>query len=146
MPIAGITLRNTKGSELSFAELDGNFTALSDAITNLFTATVTVKGIRETVYNHGNVSGTVVPDTNSGTVHKMVLTGTTTINTLGNVSTGSGVTLILQQDATGSRTLSSTMKFANGNKTLSTTASATDIISVFYDGTNYLASLSKGYS
>jgi hypothetical protein len=36
------------------------------------------------------------------------------------------------------------MKFAGGSKTLSTT-NTTDIISVFYDGTNYWASLSKDF-
>jgi hypothetical protein len=38
------------------------------------------------------------------------------------------------------------MKFAGGSKTLSTTGSAIDIMSVFYDGTNYYATLTKGYA
>ena len=76
----------------------------------------------------------------------MTLTGNVTISALANVSAGSNVTLILTQDATGSRTLTSTMKFAAGAKTLSSTANAIDIISVFYDGTNYFASLNKGFA
>ena len=56
------------------------------------------------------------------------------------------MTLILTQDGTGNRTLTSTMKFAGNYKTLSTSASATDIISVFYTGSTYYASLTTGYA
>jgi hypothetical protein len=38
------------------------------------------------------------------------------------------------------------MKFAGADKTLSTAPGSIDIISVFYDGTNYYASLTKGYA
>jgi hypothetical protein len=38
------------------------------------------------------------------------------------------------------------MKFAGGTKTLSTAASAVDIMTVFYDGSNYWASLSTNFS
>lgn len=144
--ISGITLRNTKGSELTFTEMDNNFTNLKNGIEGLFTSTVTIKGLTETVYNHGNVSGTVAPDCSSGTVHKMVLTGNLTLNALTNNVTGSGVTILLTQDGTGSRILTSTMKWANGYKTLSTSTGAIDVVSIFYDGTNYLASLSKGFA
>jgi hypothetical protein len=56
------------------------------------------------------------------------------------------MTIIITQDGTGGRTLTSSMKFAGASKTLSTAASAVDIISVFYDGTTYYATLSKGYA
>ena len=38
------------------------------------------------------------------------------------------------------------MLYAGGLKTLSKAAGAVDIISVFYNGTTYYASLTKGYS
>jgi hypothetical protein len=38
------------------------------------------------------------------------------------------------------------MKFAGGSKTLSTAANSVDLISVVFDGTNYWASLTKGYA
>jgi len=38
------------------------------------------------------------------------------------------------------------MKFAGGNKTLSTAANAIDVLSIFYDGTDYLASLGTNFS
>jgi hypothetical protein len=111
-----------------------------------FTGSVTLKGVNETLYSWGNVAaGTYTPDVSTGTVHKMTLTGNVTISTLANATTGTNATLILTQDATGSRTLTSTMKFAGNSKTLSTTANSIDTISIFYDGTNYYASLVKGY-
>jgi hypothetical protein len=42
--------------------------------------------------------------------------------------------------------LTSTMKFAGNSRTLSTAGNATDIISLFYDGSTYYASLTKGYA
>jgi hypothetical protein len=112
-----------------------------------FTGSVTFKGINETVYSWGNVSaGTYTPDVSTSTIHRMTLTGNVTISSLANVTTGSNMTLVLTQDATGSRTLTSTMKFAGGSKTLSTIGTSTDIISVFYDGSTYWASLAKGFA
>jgi hypothetical protein len=112
----------------------------------VFTGTVTVKGLAESVYEWGAVAaGTYQPDVNTATIHRMMLTGNVTISTLTNAITGSNATLIITQDGTGGRTLTSTMKFAGAAKVLSTNASATDIISVFYDGTNYYASLSRGF-
>jgi hypothetical protein len=99
-----------------------------------------------TVYSHGNVSGTITPDINSGTIHRMTLVGNITINSITNISTGSQMLLILTQDATtGTRTLSSTMKFAGNNRVLTSTTASTDIVSVLYDGTTYWASLNKGF-
>lgn len=101
----------------------------------------------ETIYTQSLAAGTYTPFFSSGTVHVYTLTGNVTISALGNTpAAGQSVTLILKQDATGSRTLTSTMKFSGAFKTLTTTSSATDIMSVFYDGTNYYASLSRGYA
>jgi hypothetical protein len=52
----------------------------------------------------------------------------------------------MTQDVTGSRILTSTMKFAGGFKTLSTAASTIDVMTVFYDGSTYYASLGRGYA
>jgi len=54
--------------------------------------------------------------------------------------------IVIQPSSGTARTLTSTMKFANGFKTLSTANSATDIIGVFYDGTNYYANLSTAFA
>jgi hypothetical protein len=100
---------------------------------------------QETVYTYGNASGTITPDFNNGSIQKLTLTGNITMNTLGNAIAGRSMTLILTQDATGGRALTSSMKYADGFNSLSVTANSTDIISVFYDGSVYYASLTTGY-
>jgi hypothetical protein len=106
---------------------------------------VLLKGIQETKVAAG-YSATFAPDVSTATIWTMTLTGGVTFNGFTNPQTGQSATVIFTQDGTGSHALTSSMKFAGGSKTLTTTASATDIISVFYDGTNYWAALSKGYA
>ena len=111
-------------------------------------AQVNLKGFKETVVDLGTVSGTIEVDASTATVFKMVINSTATINTF-NTSTaaaGQSVTMIIKQDSTGSHVLSSSMKFVGGSKTLSTAGDAIDMITVLYDGTDYLAALSKGYA
>jgi hypothetical protein len=99
----------------------------------------------ERVYAFGNTSGTIAPDATSATIFTMTLNGNLTLNALTNVVTGSNATFVITQDGTGGRTLTSSWKFAGGAKTLTTSGTATDMISVFYDGSNYYASLSRGF-
>mgnify|MGYP005706081537 FL=1 len=54
-----ITLRNTKGSELTFAELDGNFTHLENEI-NTGTDSSTIKTFIDTTYVTGIVDQTYI--------------------------------------------------------------------------------------
>jgi len=54
-----ITLRNTKGSELTFAELDGNFTHLENEI-NSGTDSSTIKTFIDTTYVTGIVDQTYI--------------------------------------------------------------------------------------
>lgn len=105
---------------------------------------VTIK-YNETV-NTSNVSGTISPDIATGTIFKYTLVGDITLDSLTNAVAGSSATIILIQDSTGSRTLTSTMKFLGGEKTLTTSANAIDVLSVFYDGTTYYASLGQGFA
>lgn len=98
----------------------------------------------EAIHDLGTVSGTVAPDVNVGNVQTITLNGNLTFNEFTNPQTGQSVTLIINTGGT-DRTLSSTMRFAGGDKTLSTT-NTTDIISVFFDGTNYFASLSTDFN
>jgi hypothetical protein len=86
---------------------------------------------------------TITPDVANGNVQTLTLTGNVTFSAFSNPVAGQSLTLIIDTNGTG-RTLTSTMLFAGGEKTLSTT-DTTDIISVFYDGTNYWASLSKDF-
>jgi len=97
----------------------------------------------EFIHSLGTTSGTITPNVTNGNVQTITLNGNLTLNAFTSPVAGQSLTLIINTNGTG-RTLTSTMKFAGGEKTLSTT-STTDIITVFYDGTNYWASLSKDF-
>lgn len=100
----------------------------------------------ETVSSGGSVSGTITPDLSSGSIFEYTLTGDITFDSLANVATGSSATIILTQDGTGGHILTSSMLFSDGFSTLSTAAGAVDIVSVFFSGTNYYATLTTGYA
>jgi hypothetical protein len=101
---------------------------------------------QEKVVAGGSVSGTITPDAAAGTIYTYTLTGAITLNALTNAVAGTSMTIILTQGGTGSYGLTSTMKFAGGAKSLSSAVGAIDIISVFYDGTNYYAIVSRSYA
>jgi hypothetical protein len=90
-------------------------------------------------------TSTVAPDLKLGTIVKYTASSNFTFNGFTNPIAGQSGTIIITQGTGGSKLMTSTMKFAGGVKTLSTAAGAIDVISVFYDGTNYLASLTKGF-
>jgi hypothetical protein len=117
-------------------ELDGQGNTVSN---------VNLKDYKETNYAL-SYAATITPDVVNGNVQTITLTDNVTFNAFSNPEAGQSMTLIVKQDATGSRTLTSSMKFAGGEKTLSTAANSIDIISVFYDGTDYYASLAKGFA
>jgi hypothetical protein len=101
----------------------------------------------EYVYTAGTTTGTITPNAALGTIQSITLTGSITFNAFGTPLSGQTITMIIKQPASGGPyTLTSTMLFAGASKTLSTAANAVDILSVTYDGTNYWASLSKGYA
>jgi hypothetical protein len=110
------------------------------------TGQTVMKNIEYTEFIHslGTTSGTVAPNVANGNVQTITLNGNLTLNAFTSPVAGQSLTLIVNTNGT-SRTLTSSMKFAGASKTLSTT-STTDIISVFYDGTNYWASLAKGFA
>jgi cytoskeletal protein CcmA (bactofilin family) len=91
-------------------------------------------------------ASTITPDVDNGNIQTVTLTGNVTLSAFTNPIAGQSLTLFVVQDATGSRTLTSTMKFAGGSKTLSTAANSIDIITAYYDGTNYYATLAKAFA
>jgi hypothetical protein len=106
---------------------------------------VQLEDYKETVFNIGTQSGTLNLDVQNGNVQTVNLNGNITINGFTNAEAGQSMTVIIKQDGTGNRTLSSSMFFAGGEKTLTTTGNSTDILSIFYDGTDYWASLSTDF-
>lgn len=113
---------------------------------NVYPTNVVFNKFNETVVSGGSISGTITPNAAAGTIYTYTLTGSITLNSLANAVAGTSMTLIVTQGGTGSYTLTSSMKFAGGTKTLSTAVGAVDIISVFYDGSTYYASLTTGYA
>ena len=123
-------------------QLGGTLDAQGNEINN-----VILEDYKETIYTGGSTTGTITPDVVNGNVQSITLTGSITFNAFNSPETGQSMTLIVKQPSSGGPyTLTSTMKFAGGTDTLSTAADAIDIISVFYDGTNYYASLSTNFS
>lgn len=91
-------------------------------------------------------AATITPDVANGNVQVVTLTGNVTFSAFSNPVAGQSLTLIVKQDGTGSRTLTTTMKFSDGFATLSTAANAIDVITVYYDGTDYIANLATGFA
>ena len=200
MAIPSLTLREVKGSALTFAEMDTNLQALANikvgvsaggttsnialngatgaptAITFANSATVQAtqsagtvtfvsnaasnwtanvagngytaenlvfNNYREKVANVGPLTGTLSIDANTAPVQTGAVTGSITLNTnnITNLIAGESVTLLLYQ--TGNYTLTSNLKFVQGSKTISTTAGNVDALTIFYDGTSYIAGLAK---
>ncbi len=107
------------------------------------------RNYREQVFVDSNVSGTYTPDWLNGAVRVVSLIGNVTSFDLPqNMPTGGTMTFILVQDTVGGRTCTfdAGYRFAFGSKTLSTAANSIDMVSIFYTGTIYLASLTKSYS
>lgn len=90
------------------------------------------------------LTGTVTIDANVAPVQTAACTGNITINSnnLTNFLAGESVTLILRHTAN-TRTFSSNVKFINGTKTIGGTTNVTDVITFFYDGTEFLAAVAK---
>lgn len=124
----------------------GSISAKPGTFTNLTsTGLTTLKTYKETVYAGGSQTTAYTPNYSNGTVHTVTMGGNVTFAAPTNMASGNSLTLILTQDATGGRTgtWNASYKWAGGTPTLSTTANAVDVVNIFYDGTNYLSSISK---
>jgi len=135
----------------------GNITTVNATdvnTTNADITTATVDNIHltqfdETVIDLGTTNGDISSslDVSLGTIFQVTANGNITINSMANAVAGTSATIVITQDGTGDRLLSSTMKFSSGGfKTLSTANADIDIMSVFYDGSTYYATLTTGYA
>ena len=134
---ASININGTVGATTPGA---GTFTALTA------NTSASLKAITEgALYDIGTAGGTQAPNVANGNVQKITLNSALTINAFTSPVAGQSLTLIIY-GGTAYTSITSTMKFAGGVKTLTGTASCIDILSVYYDGTNYFASLGKGFA
>lgn len=97
------------------------------------------------IYDLGTTGGTIAPNVTNGNVQKITLNSALTINGFTSPVAGQSLTLIIY-GGTAYTSITSTMKFAGGIKTLTGTAGCIDILSIYYDGTTYFASLGKGFA
>lgn len=116
-----------------------------DTYGRITAATNDVTGYTEPIYDLGTTGGTIAPNVANGNVQKITLNAALTINAFTSPVAGQSLTLIIY-GGTAYTSITSTMKFAGGTKTLTGTASCIDILSVYYDGTTYFASLNKGFA
>jgi len=127
-------------------ELQVSNAGTMDTIATIDKSGIELVGYRETANPPGS-SGTIAPDPSGGTYGVITLGGNITFNGFTNPIAGQSYTLVIKQPSSGGPyTLTSSMLFSGGGKTLSTAANAVDVMTVFYDGTNYYASLTLGYA
>lgn len=106
----------------------------------------TLKGYNEgSIYDLGTTGGTIAPNCANGNVQKITLNSALTINGFTSAVAGQSVTLIIY-GGTSYTSITSTMKFAGGDKDLTGTSGCIDILTIYYDGTTYFASLNKGFA
>ena len=107
---------------------------------------ISLQQFYEKIIVSGNVSGAVSLDVSAGTIFECDVVGAITSLTLSNARGGTSATIKLKQAGSGGTlTAGASWKWAGGNNTLSTGIGDEDIISVFYDGATYYASLTTGY-
>lgn len=78
-------------------------------------------------------------DVANGNVQSVTITSGLALPAFSNPETGQSVTLLVS--GTGSATGTAAYRFAGGNKTLTTLS----VVSIFYDGTNYFASIATDF-
>lgn len=141
--MATIVTRASKGSALTWTEGDANITNLNND--KLEKTGGTIKAYNEgAIYDLGTTGGTIAPNVANGNVQKITLNAALTINAFTSPVAGQSLTLIIY-GGTAYTAITSTMKFAGGTKTLTGTAGCIDILSIYYDGTTYFASLGKDF-
>ncbi|CAB4153509.1 hypothetical protein UFOVP640_3 [uncultured Caudovirales phage] len=130
----GSKLTNVSPTTLT-ANLNGNGQTLQNIVFDQY---------REKIANVGPLTGTITLNANTAPVQTAGTTGNITINTanLSNFLAGESVTLILRHNGS-NRTLTSDIKFINSNKTLGGNVATTDVVTIFYDGVDYLGAVAQ---
>jgi hypothetical protein len=121
----------------------------SGNIANLtITGTTTLNRYVETTAASVNTGSSFTPAISNGPVQKITANVSFTLNAPSGMTTGQSITLIITQPGAGGAVMTSNAvyKFAYGYSALSVTPAAIDMLSIFYDGTNYLCNLVKGYA
>lgn len=97
-----------------------------------------LRGYKETVYSLGSTDSPTINVAN-GNVQSVTITSGLSLPAFTSASTGQSVTLLVSGSGTASGTAA--YKFAGGNTTLTTSS----VVSIFYDGTTYWASIATDF-
>ena len=91
---------------------------------------------------------TFAPNAANGTVQTLNMSTATslTFSAFTSPVAGQSLTVIVTNGTGGVTSFTSTMKWAGGTKSLTAGSGSIDIISVYYDGTTYYASIGKGFA
>jgi len=108
-----------------------------DAQGNIISNSV-LKDYAETVYSIGSNNAPTITIAN-GNVQSVTITSGLALPGFADAAAGQSVTLLVS--GTGAATGTGAYLFASGNKTLTTKS----VISIFYDGTTYWASIATGF-
>jgi len=108
------------------------------------------KNYLETVNNIATTSGDITVDASLASVHTVNQSGNA-VYTFSNLQTGGSVTLIIKisdSNLTASFTTdgSTRVKFAGGAPILTVSSNKIDLVTVFYDGTDYIGSITQRIS
>lgn len=99
---------------------------------------IELKKYKETVYNIGSTDSPTL-DYANGNVQKVTITSGLSLPTFSSASSGQSITLLVT--GSGTATGASGYKFAGG----ATTLTSYSVISIFYDGTTYWASIATDF-
>ena len=124
--------------EATTPQLGGNLDGQGNTVSD-----VNFKQYTETVHALGSTDTPTI-DLANGNVQTVTITSGLTLPTIDNMPVGGTVTLVVSGSGTasgGADSAGQTYKFAGGNTTLTTLS----VISIFYDGTDYLASIATDF-
>lgn len=149
LAFSGMTGTTTIDNEYAFFANSGTFRATKSyaffANNDTYLSRVgTLERYRESTSSLTS-SASITVDCNTAPIHTVTLDNNATF-TLSNLSTGQTVTVIITQGTTGGTGTFSSVKFPNGAPTLSTGSGKIDVVTVFYDGTNYLGNIAKDFT
>jgi hypothetical protein len=114
----------------------------------LTTPTIQTRWVAKGVKDNGNTGSTQAIDWSEGDRHKCTLTDNCTFS-FSNAAEGQVITLIMVQDGTGSRshTWPASVKWPNGTEpSWGTSADDVNIVTIYYDGSNYYAQGAVAFS
>ena len=141
------TVGTTTGAGKAYSVLNEDASTVIQTNGNVVvTGNLQIHAYQETVTT-GATGGAVTINVNNGTIQQLTLSSNISSLAFTNMPAGGSVSLIITQGGSGGYTLTTTgIKYAGGSNTLSTAAGAIDMLNILFDGTNYYASLVKGFA